>query len=113
MDCIFCKIVEGMIPSAKVFENDRILAFRDISPAAPTHVLIIPKKHIATMNDVQPEDLQLIGEIHQAAQQIAKEEGISESGYRLINNCGKDSGQLVYHIHYHLVGGRNLGPLLA
>ncbi|OPA78403.1 histidine triad nucleotide-binding protein [Paenibacillus selenitireducens] len=113
MDCIFCKIIEGSIPSKKVFENERILAFYDIQPSAPQHVLIIPKKHIPTMNDVQTEDLALIGEIHQAAQQIARDLGIAEAGYRLINNCGKDSGQVVFHIHYHLLGGEKLGALVG
>lgn len=113
MDCIFCKIIEGSIPSKKVFENDRILAFYDIQPSAPQHVLIIPKKHIPTMNDVQTEDLALIGEIHQAAQQIARDLGIADTGYRLINNCGKDSGQVVFHIHYHLLGGGKLGALVG
>ncbi|ANE47312.1 HIT family hydrolase [Paenibacillus swuensis] len=113
MDCIFCKIVEGSIPSSKVFEDEFVLAFRDIQPAAPTHILIIPKKHIATMNDVAEEDYAIIGDIHRAAQHIAREQGIAETGYRLINNCGTDSGQLVFHIHYHLVGGENLGPLLS
>ncbi|CAH0119624.1 MULTISPECIES: histidine triad nucleotide-binding protein [unclassified Paenibacillus] len=113
MDCIFCKIVEGSIPSRKVFENELVLAFHDIQPAAPTHVLIIPKKHIAAMNDVQDEDLALIGEIHRVAKQIAKELGIADSGYRLINNCGPDSGQVVFHIHYHLLGGAKLGALVG
>ncbi|WP_274363254.1 histidine triad nucleotide-binding protein [Paenibacillus thermotolerans] len=111
MDCIFCKIIEGTIPSKKVLETDSVLAFHDISPAAPVHVLIIPKKHIPTMNDVKPEDLSLIGEIHQAAQQIADQLGVKESGYRLLNNCGPDSGQVVFHLHYHLLGGEKLGAL--
>ncbi|TYP78014.1 histidine triad nucleotide-binding protein [Paenibacillus methanolicus] len=113
MDCIFCKIVEGSIPSKKVFENERILAFHDIQPAAPVHVLIIPKKHIPTMNDVTGEDDAVMAEIFAASRQIAKELGVDESGYRLINNCNPDSGQIVYHLHFHLVGGRNLGPLLG
>ncbi|WP_433946086.1 histidine triad nucleotide-binding protein [Paenibacillus sp. SN-8-1] len=111
MDCLFCKIAEGSIPSNKVYEDDKFLVFHDIQPAAPTHVLIIPKKHIATMNDVAAEDLALIGEMHKVAQNAAKKLGISESGYRLINNCGPDSGQAVYHIHYHLLGGAKLGAL--
>lgn len=111
MDCLFCKIASGQIPSNKVYEDDQFLVFHDIQPAAPTHVLIIPKKHIATMNDVAAEDLALIGEMHQVAQNAAKKLGISESGYRLINNCGPDSGQAVYHIHYHLLGGAKLGAL--
>lgn len=111
MDCLFCKIVEGSIPSQKVFENERILVFKDIQPAAPVHVLIIPKKHIATMNDVAEEDLGLVAEMHKVAQQVAKELGVADTGYRLINNCGPDSGQAVYHIHYHLLGGAKLGAL--
>lgn len=111
MDCIFCKIIEGSIPAKKIYENDNVLAFHDIQPAAPVHALIIPKKHIESMNDVAEEDLTLIGEVHQAAQMVAKQLGVAESGYRLINNCGPDSGQVVFHIHYHLLGGEQLGPL--
>lgn len=111
MSCIFCQIVEGSIPSKKVFENEFVTAFHDITPAAPVHVLIIPKKHIPTMNDVAAEDVHLIGEIHLAAQAIAKELGVAESGYRLINNCNSDGGQVVFHIHYHLLGGEKLGRL--
>ncbi|MCJ8011426.1 histidine triad nucleotide-binding protein [Paenibacillus sp. KQZ6P-2] len=111
MDCLFCKISEGSIPSQKVFENERILVFKDIQPAAPVHVLIIPKKHIAFMNDVEEQDLPLIAEMHQVAQQVAKELGVADTGYRLINNCGPDSGQAVHHIHYHLLGGAKLGAL--
>jgi len=113
MDCIFCKIVEGAVPSKKVLETDNVLAFHDIQPAAPVHVLIIPKKHIATMNDVTPEDASLIGEIALAAQQVAEQLGIKERGYRLINNCNAEGGQVVYHLHFHLLGGRRLGPLLG
>ncbi|MEK3881623.1 histidine triad nucleotide-binding protein [Paenibacillus sp. PL2-23] len=112
MDCIFCKIVEGSIPSQKVFENDSVLAFRDIQPAAPVHILIIPKKHIPTMNDVADEDAELVAELFAAARQIAKEQGIAESGYRLINNVNSDGGQVVYHLHIHLLGGEKLGGLL-
>lgn len=111
MDCIFCKIVEGTIPARKVFENDTVMAFHDIQPQAPVHVLVIPKKHIASMNDASGQDWALIGDIHEAAQTIAGELGIKESGYRLVNNCGPDSGQIVFHIHYHLMGGEKLGPL--
>jgi histidine triad (HIT) family protein len=111
VDCLFCKIVDGSIPSKKVFENENILVFHDITPAAPTHVLIIPKKHIASLNEVSPEDLSLIAEIHQIAQQVASELGISESGYRLINNCGPDGEQTVHHLHFHLLGGAKLGAL--
>ncbi len=113
MDCIFCKIVEGTLPSEKVYENEHVLAFKDISPQAKVHVLVIPKKHIPTMNDVTEEDGPIIAEIHKAIQQIAKEAGIAESGYRIINNCLDDGGQVVYHLHYHLLGGEKLGPLNA
>lgn len=111
MDCIFCKIVEGSIPSKKVLENEDVLAFHDIQPAAPVHILIIPKKHIATMNDVQDEDLPVIGEIHRAAKQIAEDMGVANAGYRLINNCNQHGGQVVYHLHYHLLAGEKLGGL--
>lgn len=111
MDCIFCKIIEGTIPSKKVFENESVLAFHDIQPAAPVHVLFIPKKHIVSMNDMESEDWHLLEEIHKAAQQVARELGIADTGYRLVNNCGKEGGQVVYHLHYHLLGGKKLGPL--
>lgn len=112
-DCIFCKIIRGELPSTKVFENEHVLAFRDIQPAAPVHVLFIPKRHIATMNDVQPDQWHYIGEIHKAAQEVARELGVAERGYRLVNNCNKEGGQVVYHLHYHLLGGETLGPLNA
>jgi histidine triad (HIT) family protein len=111
MDCIFCKIVEGAIPSKKIDENEHVFVFHDIQPLAPVHALIIPKKHIATMNDAGSDDWSLIGEMHRAAQKTAKELGIADSGYRLINNCGPNGGQVVYHIHYHLLGGEKLGGL--
>ncbi|WP_322904928.1 histidine triad nucleotide-binding protein [Paenibacillus campi] len=110
-DCLFCKIVAGTIPCNKVYEDEQILAFYDIAPAAPVHVLIIPKKHIDSMNEVTAEDLPLISEIHRVAIELAKQLGIAESGYRLINNCGPDSGQAVQHLHYHLLGGGKLGAL--
>lgn len=113
MDCLFCKIVEGAIPSNKVFENEHVLAFHDIAPAAPNHILIIPKKHIATMNDVTREDDLVVTEIFAAARHIAKEMGVDEAGYRLINNVNKDGGQVVYHLHFHLLAGKTLGALIA
>jgi len=111
MDCIFCKIVKGELPSSKVYENDKVVAFHDIHPAAPKHVLVIPKKHIASMNEAAEEDRELLGELFLAAKHIAKELGIAESGYRLINNCGPDGGQVVYHLHLHVLGGEKLGGL--
>ncbi|MFC4778527.1 histidine triad nucleotide-binding protein [Paenibacillus sp. GCM10023252] len=113
MDCIFCKIIEGTIPSSKVYESEHVLAFKDIQPAAPVHILIIPKKHIPTMNEVADEDDAVIAELFSAARHIAREQGVAEAGYRLINNVNSDGGQVVYHLHLHLLGGSKLGPLLA
>ncbi|MBD8496706.1 histidine triad nucleotide-binding protein [Paenibacillus arenosi] len=113
MDCIFCKIIEGTLPSKKVYETEQVVAFHDIQPKAPVHIVIVPKKHIPTMNDLQKEDYALLGDIHEAAQQIAKDLGVAQSGYRLVNNCNKDSGQIVFHIHYHLLGGEPLGDIVG
>ena len=105
-DCLFCKMVSGEIQPDAVYEDDQVLAFRDISPQAPTHVLVIPKKHISTSNDIQPEDAQLIGALYLAAKQVAAAEGIAEAGYRTVMNCNAGAGQAVFHIHLHLLGGR-------
>ncbi|MBD3166227.1 HIT domain-containing protein [bacterium] len=105
-DNIFAKIIRGEIPSKKVFENEKVYAFEDINPQAPIHILIIPKAEIATVNDFTEENKELIGEIFLTAQQIAKEKGISEDGYRLVFNCNRYGGQEVYHAHLHLLGGR-------
>ena len=110
-DCLFCKIIRGELPSTKVFENDRIVAFRDIVPSAKEHILFVPKKHIANLNDAVAEDFPLFGEMLQAIQQVVQQLGIAESGYRIVNNCNKDSGQIVYHIHFHLLGGERLGDM--
>ena len=110
-DCIFCKIVRKEIPSRIVFEDEALLAFRDISPIAPVHIIIIPKKHISDLASVQPEDLEILGRIQLVATKLAEQEGISERGYRVINNCREEGGQVVKHIHYHLVGGRQMGAL--
>ena len=107
-DCIFCKIIAGEIPSTQVFSDERVTAFRDINPAAPTHVLIIPNRHIASVNDLNPEDESLVGHLFTAAKQIAAQEGVAESGYRLIINTGPDGGQEVFHIHLHLLGGQRM-----
>ncbi|MBC8080942.1 MAG: histidine triad nucleotide-binding protein [Gorillibacterium sp.] len=109
MDCIFCKIVNGDIPSNKIFEDEYVIAFHDIQPAAPVHALIIPKKHIASLKEIDDGDWDLIGHIHRVARQIAEPLGVSETGYRLVNNCGPDAGQVVFHLHYHLLGGKKLG----
>lgn len=113
MNDIFCQIVAGEIPSQKVYETQNVLAFRDINPKAPVHVLIIPKKHITGVNDITQEDKDILGEMILAAKEVAKQEGISEKGYRLITNTGRDGGQLVPHLHFHLLGGKNLGPKLT
>lgn len=105
-DCLFCKIAAGEIPSTKVFEDERLLAFEDISPATPTHILIIPKEHLGSIHEVREEHKELIGEIHLAATRIASERGLAEGGYRIVNNCGADGGQTVGHLHFHLLGGR-------
>lgn len=105
-DCLFCKFVNGEIKPDRVYEDEDVLAFRDISPQAPTHILIIPKRHISTLNDLEPEDGVLIGKLFLAAKKVAKAEGIEEKGYRTVINCNKDAGQSVFHIHMHLMGGR-------
>lgn len=109
-DCIFCKIVNRQIPSTVVYENDKVLAFNDINPVAPVHVVIIPKEHIADVRALNPENASAVADIHLAAAEIAKKLGIADRGFRLINNCGRDAGQTVFHLHYHLIGGVALGP---
>jgi len=113
MDCIFCKIVAGEIPSDTVYQDEEVIAFRDINPVAPTHLLIIPKKHIASLANITKSQLPLMGHMIDIANQLAKQEGISGSGYRLVINCGEQGGQLVPHLHMHLVGGRQLAPTLG
>lgn len=105
-DCIFCKVASGDMKSDIVHQSDEIVAFRDINPQAPTHILIIPKKHVATVNDLQPEDEALIGKLVSTAKELARNEGIDEEGYRLVMNCNAGAGQTVFHIHLHLIGGR-------
>ena len=105
-DCLFCKIVAGQIPGSIVFQNEHVLAFRDITPRAPTHVLIVPRRHIATLNDLTPEDDALVGEVVRAAAAVAKEQGLADRGYRTVFNCNAEAGQTVFHIHLHLLGGR-------
>ena len=107
-DCLFCKMVAGEIEPDKVFESDELLAFRDINPQAPTHILVISKKHIATTNDLTEADESLVGQMVLAAQKIAVDEGIAESGYRLVLNCNQHGGQSVDHIHIHILGGRQM-----
>ena len=105
-ECLFCKMVSGVIPCDKVHENEYVLAFRDIDPKAPTHILIIPNKHITTLNEINKSDQDRLGELLLTAKKIAKDEGINISGYRTVFNCNSDGGQTVFHIHMHLLGGR-------
>lgn len=111
MDCLFCKIINGEIPSDKVYENDKVYAFRDIAPQAPIHVVIVPKTHIASANDITADNSSAVADIYEAIPEIAKALGLSESGYRIVNNCGKDAGQTVFHIHFHLLGGASGGKM--
>ena len=111
MDCIFCEIIEGNIPSSKVYEDEYVTAFKDLNPQAPVHILIVPKKHIACANDLTANDCELVGRAYLAAKEIAKELGL-QNGYRIINNCGKDAGQTVLHLHFHLLGGTDMGENL-
>src|SRR5690554_162132 len=104
-DCLFCKIIKREIPSTIVYEDNNVLAFKDINPVAPIHILIIPKTHISSVNDLDENNKNIVGDIHLAAKKIAKQAGVSEKGYRLINNCGEGAGQTVMHLHYHLIGG--------
>ncbi|MBI4612378.1 MAG: histidine triad nucleotide-binding protein [Planctomycetes bacterium] len=108
-DCVFCRIARREIPAKIVSETDRILAFRDLNPQAPTHVLLVPKEHVASVNDLAPAHAGLVGELVLAAREIAAAEGVSESGYRLVLNVGAGAGQSVFHVHLHLLGGRNFG----
>ena len=110
-DCIFCKIIAGEIPSTKVYEDDRVYAFEDINPQAPTHVLVVPKTHIATLNDLTPEDNALLGHMLYTASRIARDRRIHESGFRTVFNVNADAGQVVFHIHLHVLGGRQLKGL--
>jgi histidine triad (HIT) family protein len=105
-NCLFCKILTGDIPADVIYESDTAIAFRDINPQAPTHVLIIPRKHIATINDIETDDFQIVGSLYAAAREIAVQEGFSEEGYRAVMNCNEAAGQTVFHIHLHLLGGR-------
>lgn len=108
MDCIFCEIIKGNIPSTKFYEDESLVAIQDLNPQMPVHILIIPKKHIACVNDLTDEDAELVGKVFLAAKKIAKEQGL-EDGYRTINNCGEAAGQTVKHLHFHLLGGGTMG----
>ncbi|MBI4830299.1 MAG: histidine triad nucleotide-binding protein [Candidatus Lindowbacteria bacterium] len=107
-NCIFCKIADGEIPADKVYEDASILAFKDIQPQAPLHIVIIPKKHIETLNDVSETDARLLSDLVFTCQKLAKEQKIAEKGYRVVVNCNRDGGQAVFHLHAHLLGGRKM-----
>lgn len=112
MPTIFSKIIDGQIPADIVYKDEQVTAFRDIEPQAPVHILIVPNKEIPTVNDVTPDDEQLVGHMFTVAKRIAEQEGVTESGYRLLVNCNRDAGQEVFHLHMHLFGGRRLGPMI-
>ena len=112
-NCIFCKIIQGEIPSQKVYEDEEILAFNDINPAAPIHVLVIPKKHITSLAEMEDGDEKIVGKIYKVINEIAEKLGVKEKGYRVIVNCGKDGGQEVGHLHFHLLAGKQLGEKIV
>ena len=111
-NCLFCKIIAGVIPSTKVYEDDSILAFRDIAPQAPTHILVIPKEHIPSVDGITAENSAVVAHIFEVIPAIAKAEGL-ESGYRVVSNCGDDAGQTVHHLHFHILGGKKLALEMA
>jgi histidine triad (HIT) family protein len=108
LSCIFCKIINGEIPSTKVYEDDKVVAFNDINPVAPMHVLVIPKKHYESILEIDDNDMDIIGHIHRVIKQIVTEKGYDKTGFRIINNCGDDACQSVKHIHFHILGGEKL-----
>ena len=108
MSCIFCKIINGEIPSSKVYEDDKVLAFNDINPVAPYHILVIPKKHYESIIDIPESEMDIIAHIHNIMNKIASEKGFDKTGFRIINNCGDDGGQEVKHVHYHILAGKKL-----
>lgn len=109
MDCLFCKIINKDIPAQVIYEDDQIIAFNDINPQAPLHFLVIPKKHISTLNDIKEDDRELLGHMVMTAGKIAKDQGIAQDGYRTVFNCNNHGGQTVYHIHLHVLGGKAMG----
>lgn len=113
MATLFTKIINREIPATIVYETDNVLAFKDINPAAPVHILIVPKKEIPTVNDITREDKEIIGDMYLAIGKIAKDLGIDQEGYRVITNCNEYGGQEVFHLHFHLLGGKKLGPLIS
>jgi histidine triad (HIT) family protein len=113
MDCLFCGISSGEIPSVKVYEDESILAFEDVKPVAPVHILVIPKEHITSAADITPSNSLVIARIFEVIAEIAKDKGLEDGGFRVITNAGEDGGQTVFHLHFHLIGGRKLGARLC
>ena len=111
-NCLFCKIIAGDIPSTKVYEDETVLAFRDIAPMAPTHILVIPKTHIGSVAEITAENSAVVAHIFEVIATIAKAEGLDD-GYRVVSNCGEDAGQTVHHLHFHILGGQKLAPKMA
>ena len=111
-DCVFCKIIAGAIPTEFLYKDEEVVAFRDIHPLAPVHILIVPKKHIASLTDLQPQHRELMGKLVEVANGLARSQEIAEKGYRLVINCGPDGGQVVPHLHLHLLGGRRMSDKL-
>lgn len=112
MASIFTKIINKEIPANVVYEDDEVIAFKDIAPVAPVHILVVPKKEIATINDIKEEDSKLIGKVYLTIQKLAKDFGLAENGYRVVSNCNEHGGQTVFHIHFHLIGGEKLGTMV-
>lgn len=112
-DCIFCKIIKGEIPSEKVYEDEYVLGFRDINPATPIHILVIPKKHIESIAYLKEEDKEYVWKIHEAINEIARQQDFRDDGFRVITNCGKDAGQEVMHLHYHILAGQKMGDKIV
>ena len=112
MDCIFCKIINKEIPSTIVYEDESVIAFKDLNPVAPVHILVVPKKHISALSEAEKEDIELLGKVLYACKEIASKLPECDGGYRVINNCGDNAGQTVKHIHFHIIGGKNMPNLI-
>jgi histidine triad (HIT) family protein len=110
-DCIFCKIIKGEIPTEKIYEDEHVVAFNDISPKSPTHILVVPKKHVASLNELKLDEMNMIVQVFNAIKKIAIIQGVAEDGYRVIVNTNRSAGQEVFHIHFHIMGGRQLGSM--
>lgn len=113
MECIFCKIVDGIIPAKKVFESDQVMAFEDINKVAPVHILVIPKLHIESLLALSPQDAELLAQLQMGITSVAQKTGVADTGFRVVSNCGASAGQSVFHLHYHVIGGRELALSLG